>query len=122
MNRHFLVVIKHVCLFLALLMGIIISLCFWRQKEEIPSSRLLLYYQEPKKSVFARLAEEVEFRPSIIDSIYESKEYNDYTYTESDLLLAKEYRLYTTDKKHLFEKIFKKGHYQNSILIPADDQ
>ena len=38
-------------------------------------------------SIFAEATQEIDF--TAIDSIYESKEYNDYIYTQSDLLMAK---------------------------------
>jgi hypothetical protein len=89
------------------------------EKKPIPYNSLLYINKYSSPSIFAKAAQNVKFF-TIIDSIYESKEYSDYIYTKNDLLMAKEYRLYTTDKDKLFEKIYEGENFEKSILIPVE--
>lgn len=89
------------------------------KEESVPHSSWIYIDNINTPSIFAEATQEIDFFTAI-DSIYESKEYNDYIYTQSDLLMAKEYRLYTTDKEKLFEKIYEEENFEKSILIPIE--
>lgn len=88
-------------------------------EKQVPHNSLLYINKSNSPSIFAETAQNTKFS-TIVDSIYESKEYSDYIYTQNDLLMAKEYRLYTTDKDKLFEKIYKGENLEKSILIPKE--
>lgn len=89
------------------------------KEESVPHSSWIYIDNINTPSIFAEATQEIDFFTAI-GSIYESKEYNGYIYTQSDLLMAKEYRLYTTDKEKLFEKIYEGENFEKSILIPIE--
>ena len=86
------------------------------EEKPVPFNSLLYISNYDSPSIFAEVVQDIKFLTAI-DSIYESKEYSDYIYTQSDLLMAKEYRLYTTDKDKLFENIYEGENFEKSILI-----
>ena len=89
------------------------------EEKPVPFNSLLYISNYDSPSIFAEVVQDIKFLTAI-DSIYESKEYSDYIYTQSDLLMAKEYRLYTTDKDKLFENIYEGENFEKSILIPIE--
>lgn len=88
-------------------------------EKQVPHNSLLYINKSNSPSIFTETAQNIQFS-TLVDSIYESKEYSDYIYTQNDLLMAKEYRLYTIDKEKLFEKIYKGENLEKSILIPKE--
>lgn len=109
--------IKFTYIFVLLIVWIVADYVSNFEEQTIPHHPLLYSYESAAPSVLTKTVKDIKF-VTAIDSIYESKEYNDYIYTETDLMMAKEYRLYTTDKEKLFEKIFEEGNFEKSILIP----
>lgn len=103
------------------IISLMVALHYQQGTKFVPQHPSLYSHKSVKPSVFREAVKDIHFYTTI-DSIYESKDYNDYIYTETDLLLAKEYRLYVTDKEKLFERIFKEGTYENSILIPLAEE
>lgn len=105
-------------LFLFVLINLIGIWSLQHKERKVPKNDLLYICESYPQNIFKKVSANIQFNRAI-DAMYESKEHYDYTYTENDLLLAKEYRLYTTDKEKLFKRIFKNGDYKNSIIIPS---
>ena len=101
-----------------LLLAVIIAGNFIDFRDKPVPHNPMLYGNEPTSSgILAQAVQDTKFMTAV-DSIYETKEYSDYICTENDLSMAKEYRLYTTNKEKLFEKLFDGKNFEKSILIP----
>lgn len=103
------------------IISVLITCNFFSDYHEklVPHNSLFYINRSNSPSVFAETAQDIKFS-TMVDSIYESKEYSNYIYSQNDLSMAKEYRLYTTDKNKLFEKIYDGENLEKSILIPKE--